>query len=121
MAQIQTLQRQADSIPLAASLAAGLLGTVFVPGAVFAVTAPTPILWLTVLLSVPGFALWGAAYPICRMEQKRQRSRLRPLIGRKYDEAAQTAPKAAVTGSLIAEVFFCANSRQHLEKSIKVC
>ena len=43
---------------------------------------------------IPGFALWGAAYPICHREQRRQRERLLPLIDAKYDEAAQTAKKA---------------------------
>lgn len=94
MEQIQAMQRRADSIPLAASLTAGLLGTAFIAGSVFAVTASTPIIWLTVLLAIPGFILWGAAYPICRTEQKRQREKLLPLIDAKYDEAAQTAQKA---------------------------
>lgn len=94
MTQIQYLQHRADSIPLAASLTAGLVGTAFVAGAVFAVTAETPIIWLTVLLEIPGFALWGAAYPICRKEQRRQMDRLLPLIDAKYDEAAETAQKA---------------------------
>lgn len=94
MAQIQAMQRRADSIPLAASLAAGLLGTAFVAGSVFAVTASTPVIWLTILLAIPGFTLWGAAYPICRKEQQRQRERLLPLIDAKYDEAARTAEKA---------------------------
>ena len=94
MAQIQIMQRQADSIPLATALMAGLVGTAFVAGAVFAVTAENPMIWLTVLLAIPGFLLWGAAYPICRKEQKRQRKRLLPLIDQKYDEAAETAQKA---------------------------
>ena len=47
------------------------------------------LLWI-----LPGFLLWGAAYPICRKEQKRQRKRLLPLIDQKYDEAAETAQKA---------------------------
>lgn len=94
MAQIQALQRRADSIPLATALAAGLVGTAFIAGSVFAVTASTPIIWLMVLLAIPGFILWGAAYPICRTEQKRQREKLLPLIDAKYDEAARTAEKA---------------------------
>ena len=90
----QLMHRQADSIPLATALMAGLVGTAFVAGAVFAVTAENPMIWLTVLLAIPGFLLWGAAYPICRKEQKRQRKRLLPLIDQKYDEAAETAQKA---------------------------
>lgn len=94
MEQIQTMQRRADSIPLATALAAGLVGTAFIAGSVFAVTASTPMIWLTVLLAIPGFFLWGAAYPICKKEQRRQKDRLLPLIDAKYDEAAQTAQKA---------------------------
>lgn len=94
MTQIQYLQRRADSIPLATALTAGLVGTAFVAGAVFAVTAAKPIIWLTVLLAIPGFALWGAAYPICLREQKLQREKLLPLIDAKFDEAAETARKA---------------------------
>lgn len=65
-----------------------------IAGSVFAVTAQQPIFWLMILLAIPGFALCGAAYPICRREQRRQRERLLPLIDAKYDEAAQTAQKA---------------------------
>lgn len=79
---------------MATALAAGLVGTAFIAGSVFAVTASTPIIWLTVLLAIPGFILWGAAYPICCTEQKRQREKLLPLIDAKYDEAARTAEKA---------------------------
>lgn len=94
MNQIQTMQKQADSIPLAAGLIAGVLGTVFVGGAVFAVTAARPLIWLMVLLAIPGFGLWGAAYPICRKEQQRQKDWLLPMIDQKYEEAAETARKA---------------------------
>lgn len=94
MEQIQSMQRRADSIPLAASLTAGVVGTVLVAGSVFAVTATPPLIWLTILLAIPGFLLCGAAYPICRREQRRVRNRLLPLIDQKYDEAAETARKA---------------------------
>lgn len=97
MEQIQTMQRRADSIPQATALAAGPVGAAFIAGSVFAVTASTPIIWLTVLLTIPGFALRGAAYPICHKAQQRQRDRLLPIIDAKYEEAAQTAEKVVIT------------------------
>lgn len=80
MTQIQAMQRQANSIPLAASLTAGILGTAFIAGSVFAVAAQHPVIWLTIVLAIPGFLLWGTAYPICRFERRRQREKLLPLI-----------------------------------------
>ena len=68
------------------SLVIGLVGTAFMAGSVFAVTATPPVVWLCILLAVPAFTLWALApilYP--RMVAKRTKT-VNELIEQKYDE-----------------------------------
>ena len=68
------------------SLVIGLVGTAFMAGSVFAVTATPPVIWLCILLAVPAFTLWALApilYP--RMVAKRTKT-VNELIEQKYDE-----------------------------------
>ena len=62
MQEISVMEASKSTIPTIVSLSCGLLGCAFVAGSVFAVTAETPVIWLTVVLGIPGFALWAAAY-----------------------------------------------------------
>ena len=80
-AELTRLQRN-----LITSLVIGLVGTAFMAGSVFAVTATPPVIWLCILLAVPAFTLWALApilYP--RMVAKRTKV-VNELIEQKYDE-----------------------------------
>ena len=94
MAEIAALQASANSVPVIVSLTNGLLGCAFMAGSVFAVTAETPIIWLTVLLAIPGFALWAGAYFGYQEAKRRRTAKVRPLIEAKYDEAFAVCAKA---------------------------
>ena len=86
VAEIDTLQKSKTSKVSAISLAIGIIGTAFMAGSVFAVTAAPPIIWLCILLAVPAFILWSLApilYP--RMVAKRTKI-VNELIEQKYDE-----------------------------------
>ncbi len=94
MQEICTLEDSKNSVPAVVSLTCGLTGCGFMAGSVFAVTAVQPIIWLTVLLAIPGFLLWAAAY-FCYKVVKQQRSKkVIPLIEAKYDEACEVCEKA---------------------------
>ena len=56
------MNRSKTAAALMISLLVGIVGTVFMAGSVFAVTAEPPVLWLTILLAVPGFAGWILPY-----------------------------------------------------------
>lgn len=86
IAEIDTLQKSKTTKAAMVSLIIGLVGTAFMAGSVFAVTAPTPVIWLCIVLAVPAFSLWALApvlYP--RLVAKRSIF-VNELIEKKYDE-----------------------------------
>lgn len=86
VAEIDAMQKGKTTKASIVSLVLGLIGTVFMAGSVFAVTATPPIIWLCILLAVPAFTLWALApilYP--RMVAKRTKT-VNELIEQKYDE-----------------------------------
>lgn len=94
MREIAALEASKSSVPTIVSLSCGLLGCAFMAGSVFSVTAAAPVIWLTVLLGIPGLALWGAAYFGYREARRRRTEKVAPLIEAKYDEAYAVCEKA---------------------------
>ena len=94
MQEISALEASKSSVPTMVSLSCGLLGCAFMAGSVFAVTAEQPVIWLTVVLGIPGFALWGAAYFGYKWAKHRRTEKVAPLIDAKYDEAYAVCEKA---------------------------
>lgn len=84
--QIEMLERSKTSQAIMWSLVVGVIGTAFMAGSVFAVTAVPPIIWLCILLALPGFAGWAAAPMLYRYLVNRRTSIVTPLIEEKYDE-----------------------------------
>ena len=68
------------------ALTSGLVGTAFMAGSVFAVTAQPPSIPLCVLLAVPALLLWGGAWVLYRWQTRRKTQQLTPLIEDKYEE-----------------------------------
>ena len=68
------------------ALSTGLVGTAFMAGSVFAVTAQPPSIPLCVLLAVPALLLWGGAWVLYRWQTRRKTQQLTPLIEDKYEE-----------------------------------
>ena len=94
MSEIEALEASKSSVPVMVSLTCGLVGCGFIAGSVFAVTAETPIIWLTVLLAIPGFALWGASYFGYKAAKKKRTETVAPLIQAKLDELESVCEKA---------------------------
>lgn len=94
MEEIRTLESSKRSAPTIAALICGLTGCAFMAGSVFAVTAASPIIWLCVLLAIPGFALWGATYFVYKEAKKRRTATVAPLIEKKYEEAYEVCVQA---------------------------
>ena len=78
--------KTATATALMAALFVGILGTACMTGSVFAVVAEPPIIWLTILLAVPGFAGWILPYFLYRMLVRKKEAEINPLIEQKYDE-----------------------------------
>ena len=94
MNEISALEASKNSVPTAVSLLFGLAGCAFMAGSVFAVTAETPVIWLTVLLGIPGFVLWALAYFGYKKAKKYRTAKVGPLIDEKYSEALEVCEKA---------------------------
>lgn len=84
--EIEELNRSKTTTALMISLFIGILGTAFMAGSVFAVIAEPPIIWLTVLLAVPGFVGWILPYFLYRILVRKKAEEVNPLIEQKYDE-----------------------------------
>ena len=94
MKEIEALEDSKTSVPAMVSLSCGLTGCGFVAGSVFAVTNTPPVIGLMVLLAIPGFVLWGAAYFSYNKVKKQRIKKVDPLIETKYDEAYEVCEKA---------------------------
>ena len=86
MEEICSLERSKHSTALIWALSIGLVGTVFMAGSVFAVTADPPRVILCILLAVPGFAGWILPYFAYRWVKERKTRQVTPYIEQKTEE-----------------------------------
>lgn len=92
-AEIVKLEERPKSAATMVSLAVGMAGTAFMAGATFAVVASPPIVWLCVLLAIPGFAGWLAAYPLFKQTVTNVKAHTEPLLDKKHEEMAEVCQK----------------------------
>ncbi|MGN0435734.1 MAG: hypothetical protein ACI4D8_03790 [Wujia sp.] len=83
---IERMETMKTSKAMSVSLAVGILGTVFMAGSVFAVTATPPIIWLSVILAVPAFAGWILPVFIYKYISAKDIEMFNPIIADKYAE-----------------------------------
>ena len=95
MNEIRTLENSKKSYAQIVSLTAGLIGTAFMAGSTFAVTTEPPIIWLCVLLAVPGFAGWILPYFLHKRIFAKREEKIAPLIEAKYDEIYEICEKGS--------------------------
>lgn len=55
-------------------------------GATFAAVAEPPIVWLSILLAIPGFLGWIVPYFLYRALTRKWTAKVEPLMEQKYDE-----------------------------------
>ena len=75
------------------ALTVGILGTAFMAGSTFAVTAQPPHILLCIILAVPGFLGWILPYFLYKAGVRRQTEKITPLIEEKYDEIYEICEK----------------------------
>lgn len=92
--EIQDLERSKHTIASIWALVVGMIGTVFMAGAVFALTCTPPIYWLCALLAVPAFAGWACPIFLFRYKVRVRTHQVQPLIEAKYDEIYEVCEKA---------------------------
>ena len=94
-AQITQLEKEKTSRPAILALTVGIIGTAFMAGATFAVTAEPPLIALCIVLAVPGFLGWILPYFLYKNAVRRQTEKITPLIEEKYDEIYEICEKGS--------------------------
>lgn len=92
IAEIHSLETSKRTIATAAAYIVGIIGTAFMAGSVFAVTADKIV--LCVILAIPAFIGWLLPYFIYKNIEKKKSTQVTPLIDKKYDEIYNVCEKA---------------------------
>lgn len=95
VAEIDALENLKTSAATMYAIILGILGTAFMAGATFAVTAQPPHYILCILLAVPGFLGWIFPYFLYKRKTEKQTKKLIPLIEAKYDEIYEICEKGS--------------------------
>lgn len=90
---LERLEKAKTSAAIIWALAIGMAGTIFMAGSTFAVTNEPPIIWLCVLLAVPGFIGWILPYFIYQRIVKKQTEKIQPLMEQKLEEIYEVCEK----------------------------
>lgn len=95
MNQIASLEKSKTNTAMLVSISIGMIGTMFMAGSTFAVTASPPIIWLCVLLAIPGLAGWILPCFIYKALVAKRAKIVEPLIEDKYDEVYEICEKGS--------------------------
>lgn len=95
MNQIETLEKSRTSQASVAAMVIGIIGTAFMAGSTFAVTNEPPIIWLCILLAIPGFIGWIIPHFAYKAMVRKRTEIVTPLIEDKYDEIYEICEKGS--------------------------
>ncbi len=84
--EIEALEKAKTSKATMRALTVGIVGTAFMAGATFAVTADPPHIILCIILAIPAFIGWILPYFIYRKTAAEETEKMNRLIEEKYDE-----------------------------------
>lgn len=84
--EIEELERSKTSMATVYALVIGMLGTAFMAGSVFAITAEPSHIILSILLAMPAFLGWILPYFVYRRIVRKKTQKVELLIEEKYDE-----------------------------------
>lgn len=91
--EIEKLEKAKTSAATMYAIILGVIGTAFIAGSTFAVTAQPPYYVLCILLAVPGFLGWIFPYFLYKKIVGKQTEKMVPLIETKYDEIYEICEK----------------------------
>ncbi len=93
MEDIFSLEGTKTSAAVVTALIIGLIGTAFMAGSVFAVTADPSQILLCIILAVPAFAGWILPYFVYKKVKAEKIKKVTPYIEEKYDEIYEICEK----------------------------
>lgn len=92
-AELDTLENSKTNIPTIWAMTCGLIGTAFMAGSTFAVTAEPPMIGLCIVLAVPGFLGWIFPYFIFKNGVKKRTEKVQPFLETKQNEIEEICRK----------------------------
>ena len=95
IAELKALEQSKTTQATIVALVVGLIGTAFMAGSTFAVVATPPIIWLTILMAIPGFLGWILPCFLYRTLVRKNTAKIEPLIEQKYDEINSICEKGS--------------------------
>ena len=93
MDEIRALERSKTSNTNIWAFSIALIGTAFMAGSVFAVTASPPHIVLSIVLAVPGFAGWFMPYFVHQKVREKKTRHVTPYIEAKIEEIYEMCEK----------------------------
>lgn len=90
---LKKLEKVKTSAATIWALAVGIAGTVFMAGSTFAVTHEPPVIWLCILLAIPGIIGWILPYFVYHRVLQKQEERIEPLKEQKLEEIYEVCEK----------------------------
>lgn len=91
--EIDALEKAKTSAATVWALAVSIIGTAFMAGSTFAVVHEPPIIWLCILLAIPGFIGWILPCFIHRRIVRKSSQKIQPMIEAKYEEIYEICEK----------------------------
>lgn len=91
--EITTLERSKTTTAKLWAISIGIIGTAFMAGSVFAVTAKPPHIVLCILLAVPAFAGWILPYFVYQKVKDKKTRQVTPFIEKKIEEIYEMCEK----------------------------
>ena len=91
--EIRTLEKSKTTTATILALVIGLFGTAFIAGSVFAVSSEPPIIWLCIILAIPGFIGWVLPYLVYHQLVNKRVKKIQPFIEEKYEDIYRICEK----------------------------
>ncbi len=95
MDEIKLLENSKKTSASIISVITGIVGTAFMAGSVFAITAESPLIVLSVILAIPGVIGWALPWIMHKRIAQRRAAKIAPLIEQKYDELYEICEKGS--------------------------
>lgn len=91
--EIEMLEKSKMSMATIGTLIVGIIGTAFMAGSTFAVTHEPPIIWLCIILAVPGLVGWILPYFLYHFIYQKRTKKVQHLIEVKQEELYKICEK----------------------------
>ena len=92
---IENLEKSKTTSATIWAICIGLIGTAFMAGSVFAITATPPAILLCVILGIPGFIGWSLPMLVFKRMVRSKSDKVTSMIEQKYDEIYEICEKGS--------------------------